>query len=159
MSELSKAKRKLVIPTPVVSEMLLLTHGFGQQYLEKINKSRAFVVAPFDQKAAIELAVMTAISRREKKKLRAGSNATAAKLKFDRQIVAIAKTSGATTIYTGDGDLATFAKENGIEAVKLEELPLPEGARQMDFLAWPEKDDPDETPDPPAELPDLPPPE
>lgn len=156
LSELSKAKRKLVIPTPVLSEMLLITHGVGQQYLEKIDKSRAFVVAPFDQKAAVELAVMTAMSSRERKKLRAGSNATAAKLKFDRQIVAIAKTNSATTIYTGDEGLATFAKANGIEAIKLDELPLPEKDRQLD-IAWPERDELDEAPEPPAEIPDPPP--
>lgn len=143
LNELSKARRKLIIPTPVLSEMLLLTQTAGQQYLEKINKSRAFVVAPFDQKAAIELALMTALSKRQAKKLRAGSAVTAAKLKFDRQIVAIAKVNGAKTIYAGDGDLATFAKDNGIEAIKLEELVLPESDRQMDII-WPISDETDE---------------
>ena len=159
LSELSKAKRKLIIPTPVLSEMLLLTQTAGQAYLEKINKSRAFIVAPFDQKAAIELALMTAVSKRQARKLRAGSAVTAAKLKFDRQIVAIAKVNGATTIYASDSDLATFATNNGLEAIKLEELELPEKDRQMDFLAWPDKDESDEAPEPPAELPDTPPPE
>lgn len=152
IGELSKERRRLIIPTPVLSEMVLLTEGVGQQYLARIEKSRSFLVAPFDTKAAIELAAMTALSRRQKKKLRPGNPLTVAKLKFDRQIVAIAKVNGATTIYAGDHALATFAKANGINAIKLEELPLPEGARQMDLLkAWPETHEPDEGPHPPAE--------
>ena len=149
IGELSKARRKLIIPTPVLSEMLLLTQGVGQQYLDKLNKSRAFVVAPFDQKAAIELAVMTAMSKRQRKKLRAGSAATAAKLKFDRQIVSIAKVNGATTIYTSDDDLAAFAKSNGIEAVDLKDLELPETDRQTTFV-WPTDDEADEAPEAPS---------
>jgi hypothetical protein len=45
----------------------------------------------------------------------------------------------ATTIYTGDEDLAA----NGIEAIRLDELPLPEKDRQLD-IAWPERDELDE---------------
>lgn len=143
VTELSKARRKLLIPTPVLSEMLILTQGTGQQYLEKINKSRVFEIVPFDQRAAIELALMTAVSKRQAKKLRAGSAITAAKLKFDRQIVATAKVHGATTIYAGDNDLATFARNHGLEAIKLYELTLPETDRQITF-AWPTSDEADE---------------
>jgi hypothetical protein len=133
--------------------MLLLTQGIGQQYLERIDKSRAFFVAPFDQKAAIELAVMTAMSKRQAKSSRPGSAATAAKLKFDRQIVAIAKVNGVTTIYSSDHDLATFAKNNGIEAVSLENIVLPEVDRQLDFFEWPTIGEADEDGDAPPEAP------
>jgi len=136
VSELSKQRRKVVIPTPVLGEMLLLTQGAGQKYLEKINRSRAFIIAPFDQMAAIELAVMTAMSKNQAKRLKAGSVTTAAKLKFDRQIVAIAKVQGATTIYSNDKELGKFAKAQGIEVIKLEELDLPAADQQM-TIEWP----------------------
>jgi predicted nucleic acid-binding protein len=67
-------------------------------------------VVPFDTRAAIELAVMTrnAIDQGDK---RGGVDAPWNKVKFDRQIVAIAKVAGATTIYSDDLQLRTFAEQ------------------------------------------------
>ena len=46
-------------------------------------------------------------------------------MRFDRQIIAIAKTREADCIYTDDTNLAHVARENGIRAVMTWELPLP----------------------------------
>jgi len=43
-------------------------------------------------------------------------------LRFDRQIVAIAKVYGATTLYAGSEEVAAFAAECGIEARSFNDL-------------------------------------
>jgi hypothetical protein len=54
-----------------------------------------------------------------------GSNEPWAKVKFDRQIVAIARVLQATTIYTDDENLAATANTVGISTLGLADLPLP----------------------------------
>jgi hypothetical protein len=46
-------------------------------------------------------------------------------VKYDRQIVAVAKVCGATTIYSDDKDVRTLAKTVKIEVIGLADLPLP----------------------------------
>ena len=57
--------------------------------------------------------------------------ATAAKIKFDRQIVAIAKVQQATAIYSDDNQLIMFAEANAIACIRVADLPIPESARQQ----------------------------
>ena len=48
-----------------------------------------------------------------------------AKIKFDRQIVAIAKVEGATAVYADDGNVIAYAREAGMEGYLLADLPEP----------------------------------
>ncbi len=119
---------KIIIPTPVLSEFLILAGKEGPVYLEKIHKTSNFRIAEFDERAAIELAAMhvkiaSGFSKAEKK--RRDGIGTWAKIKFDRQIVAIAKVNGAATIYSDDENLKKFAETEGIKVVQTSELPLP----------------------------------
>ncbi len=50
---------------------------------------------------------------------------TASKVKFDRQIVAIARVLQASIIYTDDENLAATASAVGISTLGLADLPLP----------------------------------
>ena len=61
---------------------------------------------------------------------RGGSASPWAKLRFDRQIVAIAKTNRATRIYSDDEDVMKFATRLEIKVVRTWELPLP-SAKQI----------------------------
>jgi hypothetical protein len=64
-------------------------------------------------------------------KKRGDSAATYVKLKYDRQIIAIARVAGATTIYSDDGDIRALAKETKIKVIGIADLPLPpEDAQQ-----------------------------
>jgi predicted nucleic acid-binding protein len=122
---LESSKSRIVIPTPVLSELLVhITAEETQRILDEINSAAIFRVEPFEVRAAIELAVMTrsALATGGKK---SGSSESWAKVKFDRQIVAVAKVVQATTIYTDDGNLAVTAKAVGIFPLGLAELPLP----------------------------------
>ena len=120
---LEKRRETIVIPTPALSEVLVHANDAGPRYLEILNTSRCFRIEPFDQRAAVELATMTREALREGN-LRAGTQATRAKLKFDRQIIAIARTQNETTIYSDDEDIATLAKPLELEVVPVHALQL-----------------------------------
>ena len=72
--------------------------------------------------------------------LRAGTDATRAKLKFDRQIIAIALTRGETTIYSDDGDIARLGEALGLEAIRSHALPRPPEDPQLALGLPPAKD-------------------
>jgi len=135
---LAKAKEKIVIPTPALSEALVRAgEPAANAYLQAISKSPHFKIAAFDQMAALELALMTAAAIKGGKKV--SKEVTWAKLKFDRQIVAIAKVNGEGVIYTDDKNLRKVAYDNGLRAVSLADLPVPDEAAQipMDLSAQP----------------------
>ena len=58
-----------------------------------------------------------------------------------RQTIAIGKVNGATTIYSDDNNLISFAEANGIPCTRVADLPIPEAARQQRLPLAP----PDET--------------
>jgi len=57
INELHKQGNKIIIPTPVISELLIHAGNAGPQFLVEITKSAKFRVAPFDTRAAVEAAV------------------------------------------------------------------------------------------------------
>lgn len=121
---LDKRRETIVIPTPALSEVLVHANEAGPEYLDILNTTRCFRIEPFDQRAAVELATMTREALREGD-LRAGTQSTRAKLKFDRQIIAIARTQNQTTIYSDDDDIATLAEPLGLEVIPVPALPVP----------------------------------
>ena len=77
----------------------------------------------FDERAAIELALMSETTQGEKKrKEQAG---TWAKVKFDRQIVAIAKVNRVKAVYSTDGDVLALALREGLRGFACHDLPIP----------------------------------
>lgn len=119
---LQDAGVRIVIPAPVLSEFLTMA---APDYMVQIAQSMWFEVAPFDQRAAVEsaLALKRALKSVKGKKL--GSTSSWQKIKVDRQIVAIAKVYGVTTVYSTDPDVLNLARESGIEAIHAADLPLP----------------------------------
>ena len=61
------------------------------------------------------------------------SKASWAKVKYDRQIVAIAKVAQATAIYSDDDDVKSIGKSVGIPVISFAELPLPPEAAQKEL--------------------------
>jgi predicted nucleic acid-binding protein len=134
LAGLEKDNAKLVIPTPALSEVLVRAGAAAsQQIVDELTKWSVFQIFPFDTRAAIEVAAMTrgAMSKGNK---RGNSAATWAKIKYDRQIVAIAKVAGATTIYSDDADIRSIAGEAQIEVKGLIDLPLPPASGQGDLF-------------------------
>ena len=132
VTTLSKKNIKIIIPTPVIAEILVRADSAGPKYLDKIRRTAAFRVEPFDERSAIEVALMTkqALADGDKK---SGSSDTWAKIKYDRQILAIAKVNGASKIYTNDRNLANLAIDNSVPCAGVHQLELPEEDPQGTF--------------------------
>lgn len=134
VSSLQKDRTKIIIPTPALAEVLTRAERAGADYFTKLNRSAAFRIEPFETRAAIELARMTAMAIASGDK-REGLSATWNEIKFDRQIVAIAKVTKVSTIYSDDENLGKLAKAQGFNVTTIRELPLPSEDAQMTF-AW-----------------------
>ncbi len=134
IEELETNRTKIIIPTPALSEILVYADKAGPEYLNRIQRAAVFRIEPFDERAAIEVALMIrdAIKSGDK---RGGVRETWAKVKFDRQIVAIPKVNGASTIYSDDEGVRAFAKLSRITAIGIPELPLPSKEAQGELFS------------------------
>ena len=113
---LIKQKKIIIaIPTPVITE--LLSGPVKKVSNEVLGKN--IKVLPFDYRASIECADIFGYKNKQKE-----PEGSKAKIKFDCQIIAIAKANNITTIYTNDEQLTKRAKKLGIEVISSEELPL-----------------------------------
>lgn len=151
VSQLERRRTKIVIPTPALSEVLVRSPiAVRDEYLRILTSSRLFLPAPFDQRAALELAIIMSDGLRDQDKQNR-TDETYAKFKFDRQIVAIARVENASTIYTDDKKMLSLCKRLGITAVTISELPLPPEDQQLTLDGWArdqnEQKDGDERPD------------
>ncbi|MHB1273300.1 MAG: hypothetical protein ACYCZD_11150 [Rhodanobacter sp.] len=123
LQNLSEANIQILVPTPVLSEILVVSGTDKTRILNEINNTYAFRIQPFDEMAAVEVAMLTDADLQSKKRL--SKTETKAKIKYDRQIIAIAKVNGVKTIYSDDKGLSKKAKANGITVIETSELPLP----------------------------------
>jgi hypothetical protein len=123
-SLLEIAGTKVIVPTPALSEILVRSGTAGPEYLDIINSSAAFRIAAFEERAAVEVAAMAqkALAAGDK---RAGIDAPWTKIKYDRQIVAIAKVESASALYSDDSDIRTIGAAAGLTIISSWELPLP----------------------------------
>lgn len=121
---LSATGEKIIVPTPALSEFLMLLGADAADVLMSFHSEAAFQVKPFDERSAIELVSLSDIKPGENKQKEQGGSW--AKIKFDRQIVAIAKTHGrGGVIYSTDKDLCKLAEREGLKTVECHHLPLP----------------------------------
>lgn len=108
------------VPAPAMAEVLVRAGKGRAQYASILSKSWRFQILPFDSRAAIEAAELI-----EKIKSNSQPWGTWAKVKFDIQIVAIAKAESATAIYSDDKDVENYAKRLKIPVIRVCDLPLP----------------------------------
>ncbi|MHC8508871.1 MAG: hypothetical protein ACYYKD_05645 [Rhodospirillales bacterium] len=122
VNRLSKEGSKIIIPAPALSEVLVRADQAAPEYLAEIKSSSVFQVAAFDERCAVEAAAMTreAMDAGDK---RGGVDDTMAKIKYDRQIIAISRVAGAEVIYSDDKGLAAFGRKIGLAVVSVAELP------------------------------------
>lgn len=122
---LSEEGEKIIIPTPALSECLVHAGPAGPEYLSIIGRQACFRVASFDERAAVEAAIRTYQARQHGQRKGGNQNDKKSKIKFDRQIAAIGVVEGATVMYSDDGSVRDYAREAGMEAYGLADLPLP----------------------------------
>lgn len=128
IAQAEKERRKFVIPTPATAELLTAIGPTSADYIRIVNRKAVFEVRSFDEVAAVELAFLNRdifASLDAKNGLEPWQ-----KMKFDRQILAIAKVAGCEKIMTEDGGLANRARLCDIEPISIAELPIPDSAKQ-----------------------------
>ncbi|MGO9258551.1 MAG: hypothetical protein ACLQU1_19870 [Bryobacteraceae bacterium] len=147
-----KKDSKIILPTPALAEFMLLAADRWAEYLTIIRRRAIFEIAGFDDPEAVEL-VEHWLKFGDGKKLKPSTPETWAKLKYDRQIAAIAVTRRVECIYSTDCDLEKYAKELRIKFRNLVDLPLPPTQQQSLPLEDPDLEQRQEAPDaPPVEL-------
>ena len=124
LESLKSNHEHILIPTPVLSELLVRNPGSAAKYLERLSKTSKAKVVPFDKRAAVELAVIRAEAIKRNSKNWPTPEETKSKVSFDRQIVAIAKVWDAKRIYTHDQGLKAHGEAQGIEVMLASDLPL-----------------------------------
>lgn len=115
IAKLSKARAKVIVPTPTLSEVLVHAGAAANDYVAALQQN-PFQIASFGTRAAIECADSVRTYGLKTK------GSTRAKVKFDRQIVAIAKAEGVDTIYSDDVDIYKYGKQAGITVIRSYEL-------------------------------------
>lgn len=133
VTDLEKTRATIIVGTPALSEISVRAGvQAAQGWIAIMNKSAHFRIVPFDIKSAIEVSVMAGHAVRGED----GQGATAetyAKLKYDRQIVAIAHTEGATLFYTDDQRQKNLAQRLGMTVRGLVDCPVPGSVAQHKF--------------------------
>lgn len=126
--KLHKGRSKVVIPAPVLSELLVRAGHAVNEYVTKLSQS-PFNIVPFDTRAAIECAEAV-----QKYGIKAkGKENPRAKIKFDRQIVAIAQVVRAETIYSDDAHIYNYGKDANIKVIRSYELEVALKDRQYNL--------------------------
>lgn len=128
------SKARILLPAPSLAELLVMAGGGLEDVLERINKTSAITVKPFDQAAAIECALMERDARKSTLGKKGGSDAPWQKVKIDRQILAIGRVHGATAFYSDDRDLQKLAASIGVHVHGVADLELPPDGAQNDFV-------------------------
>jgi predicted nucleic acid-binding protein len=133
VEELEAANAKIIVPTPVLCEFLVLAREDGPVYLTELTTSDVFEVQPFDVMAAVEAAAVQAKAMDAGDK-RSGTSERWQVCKVDRQFVAVAKVHGVSCIYSDDNDIRTLAAESGIAVKGIADLPAPPPQQQQPAL-------------------------
>lgn len=127
IESLEESGSSLVVPTPVLSELLIKAGGAQNEYLAAIRGKRCIEIYPFDEMAAIENA-----SLRRNRKLTARKRGESKKeVSFDLQVVAVARAVGAAVVYSDDEGLQRRCNAAGMPAKGIASLPIPDSKRQQ----------------------------
>lgn len=124
IDELQKSRTKILIPTPVLAETFTRFGGKTDEVFQILHKDYGFQFGPFDIRAAIE-AGMAFYSARQQGDKKSGSSRSWQKVKFDRQIVSIAKVNNATAVYSNDKQVRRWAEELGMRGIAVWDLESP----------------------------------
>jgi hypothetical protein len=125
ISDVNGAGERILIPTPAFSEILIKSGDARNAIINVLTKSSKFLIAAFDTRCALELSLMSdaAFTRSNK---RGGAAGTWTKVKFDRQIVTIAKTFGARAIYSDDDAVRATAAREGLASFGVADIKIPD---------------------------------
>jgi predicted nucleic acid-binding protein len=124
VDELEAANAKIIIPTAVLSEFLVLADNDGPAYLAEIQGNDVYEIQPFDTVAAIEAARVQAKALADGDK-KSGTEQRWQVVKVDRQFIAVAKVHDVTVVYSDDKDVRKLAIQAGLICRGVADLPAP----------------------------------
>ena len=133
ISRLCESKITVGIPAPALSEFMVRTDDATSEVIESLRKKPYLKILPFDEASATEAAIILKTAMNDKGHKRGDSQSSWQKVKFDRQILAIAKTNRATEIYSDDENLIKEALRIGLVTKKVSELPMPQVQTTIKF--------------------------
>ena len=107
ISELSTKGDTLIIPTPVLAELLEKSGSALSSWLAIIDENPGIEIVDFDKRAAIECAIL----RQKRNELNIPKSETGAKIKFDELIIAAALSAEASVIYSSDKNMKAKATQ------------------------------------------------
>ena len=116
----------IIIPTPVLAEYLV---GIDKEkhidHVNLISSMSCFELVSFDEIAAIECAKLPSLQ--ELKQLIKSAESTSNKIKFDRQIISIAKANNVNEVWSHDKNVFKKCSDIGISIKSLADInPPPE---------------------------------
>lgn len=132
-NQLAKAGTRLILPTPALSEALAWTGAAASDWLGMLRRFSVFRIADFDQRAALECARLTSqhwSGRMKPLRSELGRH----RVKFDLQIVAIARVAGARELLSDDSGVKTLAALCDMTCRGVADLPLPPEPAQGSFI-------------------------
>jgi predicted nucleic acid-binding protein len=129
IASLKQQRAKILIPTPVMTEVLIKSSSAGIEYSALLSRSASFQIAPFDLKAAIECSDLLKLAFTNKEK----ASVTKTKFKFDWQIIAIAASRSAEAIYAEDDDIERYALRAKIKFIRPSTLIFHESGGQFNL--------------------------
>lgn len=133
IDRVEKSKSKVIFPMVAVAEFLVGADLAGIDFLNTLEKKSCIYMADFNKAAAYELAQIdrAAIGTGDKKD---ESEENWQKIKTDRQLVATGKSLGAQLVISNDKGVRNNAMRIGMESMRIQDLELPESAKQMHLL-------------------------
>lgn len=128
-----KAKSRIVFPMVCIAEFLVGAELAGIEFLNTLERKTYIHMADFNKAAAYELAQIdrAAIGAGDKKD---ESEENWQKIKTDRQLVATGKSLGAQMVISNDKGVRNNALRINMQAMRIQELDLPESAKQMHLV-------------------------
>jgi predicted nucleic acid-binding protein len=124
---LSKARVRVLIPSPCLTELLIRAGKARDQYVGRLGNASSFEIIPFDRRAATECALLLEEAWDRKQQ----SAITRTKFKYDWMIVACASSRGVQRVYSDDEDIARCAALVGMQTFAQKGLPVPSESRQL----------------------------
>ena len=120
-TDFDKRHTRILVPMPVLTELLVRAGDASQQYTELLSNSTSYELIPFDKRAAAECAILLSEhwSKRETR------NITRTKFKYDWMIVACALSRQATAIYSTDEDIQRVAARVNLRVIDAKSLHVP----------------------------------
>jgi hypothetical protein len=136
VQRIANANDQILIPTPVLSELIVkIPPERIHELLAQLNGSVWFRVEAFDAAAAVELGIRTSRAIAAGDKREGLKDAHWTKVKFDRQIVAVAMVNQASELISDDPHIKAIGERWGLKVTSIEDLPIPDEFMPPPLLA------------------------